>query len=136
MFDDMQKGRRVLLQGKYEFLRATPVTEGLMAFGFACGDGWLPILEDLFERIDEEVKRSALTDFKVVQVKEKFGGLRVYVEGGNDAIEELIAAASKKAEATCEDCGKPGRRRTTNKGKLHAWMKTQCDACFTLKMQK
>jgi hypothetical protein len=50
MFDDMQKGRRVLPQDKYEFLRPTLLTEGLMAFGFACGYRWLPILEGLFRK--------------------------------------------------------------------------------------
>lgn len=95
-FDDMQEGRRLLLQDKYEFLRPTLLTEGLMAFAFDCDDGWLSILEDLFVEIDEEVKRSALTSFKVVQVKETFGILVVYVVGGNDTINELIAAALEK----------------------------------------
>jgi len=133
MFDDISKRRRTLLQGKYEFLSPTPLTEGLMAFGFECGDGWLPILEDLFEKIDQEVKKAALSSFKVIQVKEKFGGLRVYVSEGNDSIEALIDAASSKAAVTCEDCGKPGQWRTLNKGKFHGWLRTQCDECFAVR---
>jgi hypothetical protein len=136
MFDDISKERRQLLQDKYEFLKPTLLTEGLMAFGFDCGDGWLPILEDLCDKIDEELKKSALIGFKVVQIKEKFGTLRFYVQDGNKVINELINAASKKAAITCEDCGKPGRRRTLNAGKFHGWVRTQCDGCFTLSTQK
>jgi hypothetical protein len=40
--------RRRQLQDRYPFLGATSIREGLMAFGFECGDGWLPILEWLF----------------------------------------------------------------------------------------
>jgi len=36
--------RRRQLQDRYAFLGATSIQEGLMAFGFECGDGWLPIL--------------------------------------------------------------------------------------------
>ncbi|MGO9684711.1 MAG: antitoxin Xre/MbcA/ParS toxin-binding domain-containing protein, partial [Beijerinckiaceae bacterium] len=100
---------------------------------FSCGDGWLPILEDLFVKIDEVVKSSALTRFKVEQVKEKFGDLMVYVAGENNAIAELIATAAERASVTCEDCGKPGQRRTLNEGKFHEWLRTLCDECFAIR---
>ena len=120
-----KKSKKVMddLQNKYEFLRSVR---------FSCGDGWLPILEDLFGKIDKEVKHASLTGFKVQQVKEKFAGLIVYVEGGNEIIDDLIALASRKAAETCEDCGNLGRRRTLNKGNPDEWLRTECDDCFAI----
>lgn len=125
------KKRRVLLQKKYEFLRPGLNAGGGMASRFECGDGWISILENLFAKLDEEVKKASLTSFLVVQVKEKFGDLVVYVEEGNDAVDALIAAASKKAAVTCEECGKPGRKRDVNE-----WYRTQCSKCYTLRPGK
>ena len=116
------------LQNKYKFLRAGPIEQDLMSFGFDCGDGWLPILEDLFMKIDDVVKRDNLTEFKVVQVKEKFGGLRVYVRGGNAEITALINGAEETAAETCEDCGNtPAQRRS-----VHGYVRTQCSKCHAV----
>ncbi|MEK7090164.1 MAG: hypothetical protein AAB930_01100, partial [Patescibacteria group bacterium] len=52
-----------------------PLTESLMAFGFECGDGWFGLIKKLCEKL----KDLDLKDFRVTQVKEKFGGLRFYV---------------------------------------------------------
>jgi hypothetical protein len=42
--------------------------------------GWFPIVSNLFEQIDEMLDDELASRFRVAQVKEKFGGLRVYVE--------------------------------------------------------
>lgn len=56
-----------------------------------------------------------------IQVKEKFGGLRFYVNRGTDAIYALINMAEVLSLKTCEVCGgKPGGE--SNKG----WLKTTC----------
>ncbi|MGD0884486.1 MAG: hypothetical protein ABSA46_06345 [Thermodesulfovibrionales bacterium] len=126
--DGENRKRRAALQSKYEFLHLSSMQRGLrMAFGFECGDGWMSLLEDLFAKINTEAKKANLTEFKVVQVKQKFGDLVVCVVKGNDAIDELIGAASKKAAATREDCSKPGRKREFNE-----WYSTQCSKCYTV----
>lgn len=43
--------------------------------------------------------------FKVVQIKSKFGGLRFYVENGDDFIRGVIAMGETLADATCDMCG-------------------------------
>ena len=48
------------------------------------------------------------TPFKVAQVKEKFGGLCFYIEGGNEAIFALIETAELESFHICEVCGQPG----------------------------
>ena len=40
---------------------------------FGCGDGWLGIIEEVFERIKGK-------GAKIIQLKEKFGGLRIYTD--------------------------------------------------------
>jgi hypothetical protein len=62
--------------------------------------------------------------FSAVQVKEKYGGLRFYVNGGDDNIENMITQAEQTSESTCELCGKHGE--TLNK---HGWLQTLCTQC-------
>ncbi len=56
-----------------------------------------------------------------LQVKEKFGGLRFYVHGGNEYILGMIRMTERLSMATCEVCGNPGLRRSGN------WISTLCD---------
>lgn len=55
------------------------------------------------------------------QIKEKFGGLRFYCDGGDEFTEGLIQMAEMMADCTCEVCGKPGSTRGGG------WIKTLCD---------
>lgn len=47
-----------------------------------------------------------------VQVKEKFGGLRFYVEKSNQQAQNYITFAESMSYRTCEVCGKPGNLYT------------------------
>lgn len=44
------------------------------------------------------------------QVKEKFGTLRFYYTGGDDAIDGMVTMAESMSGVTCEECGNPGKR--------------------------
>lgn len=57
----------------------------------------------------------------LVQIKEKFGTLRVYVHNSTDRVEALIDFAEGMSAVTCEVCGKPGKLDST-----HGWVKTHC----------
>ena len=72
-------------------------------------DGWLPIVEEMLEY---------LKDFpiRILQIKEKFGQLRVYYEYDTPVTHEqgilisrILQDAADKAAKTCEICGKPGK---------------------------
>lgn len=81
-----------------------------------CGPGWFRILDWLATRI------KALNDKCVAtQIKEKFGTLRVYVDGGTDEIFDAIMQAEVSSASTCEECGAPG---TFNKTK---WIEVRCN---------
>jgi hypothetical protein len=49
--------------------------------------------------------RASGRQFEVLQVKEKFDGLRVQVNHANDDIRQLILAAELESLHTCEVCG-------------------------------
>lgn len=57
-----------------------------------------------------------------IQVKEKFGGLRFYYNGGDDHIQGVVNMAESMSYRTCEECGAPGK--SNNEG----WIRTLCDA--------
>lgn len=56
-----------------------------------------------------------------LQVKEKWGGLRIYTSGWNDELREIIREVEEISFKTCEVCGKKGKVR--NDG---VWLKTLC----------
>ncbi|MEK7197881.1 MAG: hypothetical protein AAB648_00250 [Patescibacteria group bacterium] len=100
-----------------------PITKSLMAFGFECGDGWFELINELCKKL----KALDLKDFRVLQVKEKFGGLRFYVNGVEldkaDETYQLIDEAEAKSLTICEKCGKPGKSNEIG------WIRTLCDNC-------
>jgi hypothetical protein len=55
------------------------------------------------------------------QVKEKFGGLRFYVQAATDEHYNYISFAESMSYRTCEVCGAPGERYTDG------WHQTLCE---------
>jgi hypothetical protein len=91
--------------------------------GFECGEGWWPILEELCSNIQHHIdwKKGACPQVTVAQIKEKFGGLRFYYDGGDEQIRGMVSMAESWAAHSCETCGAPGERRQGG------WIKTLCD---------
>jgi hypothetical protein len=90
------------------------VRHTLMRFGFQHGDGWFDLLWRLCEDLEPlvaQAEKQTGKSFEVLQVKEKFGGLRFYVSQKTDAIRQRINAAGLESIHTCEVCGQPGVRR-------------------------
>lgn len=56
------------------------------------------------------------------QIKEKLGTLRFYYSGGDDDVSGMVRMAESMSAFTCEECGSPGKRRSTR------WLRTLCDA--------
>lgn len=57
----------------------------------------------------------------VAQVKEKFGTLRFYYDGGDDIVDGMVRMAESMSGFMCEDCGAPGHQREGG------WIRTLCD---------
>ena len=58
---------------------------------------------------------------EVQQIKEKFGGLRFYYDGGDEQISGMVRMAELWAGRSCETCGNLGERRSGG------WIRTLCD---------
>jgi hypothetical protein len=68
-------------------------------------------------KLDEETEKVPVA----VQVKEKFGGLRFYVQAATDKHYSYITFAESMSYRTCEECGAPGKTYTDG------WHTTLCD---------
>ena len=79
------------------------------------GDGWQVLVEKAVARIADAVARQRRGAVKISQVKEKFGGLRVYVQYKSlpgpvrKEVREAVEAAEDRSWCTCEICGAVGR---------------------------
>lgn len=90
---------------------------------FECGDGWFEVLKALAQKVEEGRKAKRIPKVpKVVQVKEKFGRLRVYTFGYDPVVDSLIKEAEEAAWTVCEVCGKAGSLRRRG-----GWLSTLCD---------
>ena len=96
-----------------------------MPRGFEHDDGWFDLIWRLCEDLEPlvaEVEKQTGLPFEVLQVKEKFGGLRFYVNWRrSESIRQLIGIAQEESFQTCEICGQRGKLR---EGRC---IKTLCD---------
>lgn len=119
----------------------TPM-QSCMSFGVECNLGWYEIISTVcwmikqheenkewtrkyLEKNDPE-RLASLPEYfpvKFDQVKEKYGGLRLYFSGGDEYVEGLVSMAEAMSYKICEVCGNKGQ---PNKG---GWISTLCDDC-------
>lgn len=124
-----------LLCAKYPKIFANrhgDMKETAMCWGFECGDGWFNIIDQLCSNIQHHIdwaqqqkekygRGEGCSQVVSVQVKEKFGTLRFYTNGGDEQIYGMIRMAESMSAVTCEDCGAPGKLRG------RGWLYTACD---------
>jgi hypothetical protein len=109
--------------------------------GIAIGDGWIPLLEKLFDFCQFHHDKNGYPQLVAEQIKEKFGTLRFYYSfekctsetahlgkqfnRDEKMLEGAIAFAEMLSGTICESCGKPSKVS----GKR--WRTTLCDDCKT-----
>lgn len=96
-----------------------------MYWGIECGDGWYGIIDMLCKLIQHHIQDNPDLSVEAVQVKEKYGGLRFYINGGDDHVDGLITFAERLSYMTCEQCGS-NIGVTQTKG----WISTLCRECL------
>jgi hypothetical protein len=111
--------------------RNKDMKETCMCWGFECGDGWFPILNQLMGNIQHHIDwknkdGEVVPQVTLDQVKEKFGTLRFYYSGGDDVVSGMVRMAESMSGVTCESCGNPAS--VQNNG---GWMRAICDPCET-----
>lgn len=78
-----------------------------MAFGIQCGDGWYELIRSLCKEIQEYSERTG-EQVVAIQVKEKFGGLRVYTSDYSDELRAILSKYERQSFSVCEVTGEPG----------------------------
>lgn len=81
------------------------------------GQGWLHLIKEM---IDELI--SLGWDKRLVQSKEKFGGLRFYIENYPEGGQDVIVKYEKLSYLTCEQCG-----GDASPNQINGWIHTLCD---------
>jgi len=115
--------------------------ESCMCWGCEVGNGWYELLSSVCWRIfqheeniedrkriladqPEKIKEElAYSHVKFDQVKEKYGGLRIYYSGGDDYVDGVVGMAEEYSYKVCEVCGNAGK---PNKD---GWITTLCESC-------
>jgi hypothetical protein len=111
-----------------------------MGRGFECGNGWFPIINSLCYQIQQHIdwnhrtyfadkkkpSKEIISQFVALQVKEKFGALRIYSQGGDEFCRGCVAMAESLSTHFCELCGKGGHLYV---GRTEGWITTLCEDC-------
>ena len=71
----------------------------------------------------ENMKSISRPQVQAIQVKEKYGTLRFYLNKTDEVIDRIVSFAESMSECTCEKCGSPA---TQNKS---GWITTECTRC-------
>jgi hypothetical protein len=87
---------------------------------FDVDNGWYLLIKELIEDLI-----TLGWDKQTCQVKEKFGGLRFYINSGSDEIFARISKAENDSYEICEKCGEKGELRRDI-----GWYTTLCDVHY------
>jgi hypothetical protein len=94
----------------------------------SCNDGWYNLIykacTELAFYLNSPLGEGLRDRFRIIQIKEKFGSLRMYTNPENEVIYEIISKYSEISEKTCEFCGKEGQIKSHN-----GWLKAVCKSC-------
>lgn len=99
-----------------------------MCWGIECGGGWYFIIDRLCDCIQKYIDNNEhlkIPQVEATQVKEKYGGLRFYISGGDKDIFGMISLAEHMSEYICEHCGSIENVSKNTKG----WIRTLCNKC-------
>ncbi len=82
-----------------------------------CGDGWHELVRDCADAAERAT-------IALVGIKEKFGELRVDLQGGEipKSVVDAVESAELRSRTTCEVCGAPGGLQVVN-----GWALTRCN---------
>ncbi len=95
-------------------------------YGFQVRDGWFEIIKEASLKLEAkilELPENERENVRCSQVKEKFGSLRINIDGHLPGKTEIVMEAEEKANKTCEICGDVGSK--TKNG----WNQVICGKC-------
>lgn len=103
-------------------------------FYFETGDGWYDLIYSACKELQEWSDKNNI-QITLLQIKEKFGPIRMYymltndngLNVGRSEIDPIIEKAEELSTQTCEKCGSMENVKRTNFG----WIKYFCGGCET-----
>ena len=114
---------------EYPFLKLKDNLDDMMTYTWLddMPIGWrVAFGEQMCKEIKEELlKHNELDSYEIVDIKEKFGGLRWYDNSNLPGLQVIIAKYAVLSETTCIVCGKPAEWVSTG------WISPYCDDCAT-----
>lgn len=98
---------------------------------YECGDGWIPLIEEaktIIAKYNQKLKEEDLDTepLEFIQIKEKWGGLRIYLNYYVPEVAEQIHELESKSLHICEHCG---TNNNVKRDWTHGWIMTLCDKC-------
>jgi len=108
------------IPGKYNLKRKTQINPLVMLRSFLTEN----LIKYKISRKHIWVESDRYPQITAVQVKEKFGGLRFYVNGASNAQYGVISFTESLSYKVCENCGS-----TKNIGSTKGWYRTLCEEC-------
>lgn len=121
MSNPNQNGYEEIIEFRHIF---APYVWSDLREGKCVGSGWTELLVELFRSLGK-IERASPGSIRIVQVKEKFGELRVYLGKSHRDASSLIDMATAASRTVCEGCG-----RTSTIKDRQGWYTTLCDHCF------
>jgi hypothetical protein len=119
----------LIFRDRYENMKKTA-----MCWGFEHDDGWFWLLDRLCDAIQDYINinnkyrhtdDAMISQVVATQVKEKFGTLRFYYQGGDETIHGMVRLAEQMSANICEECGSK-----ENVGCTQGWYKVLCKKCY------
>ncbi len=89
-------------------------------------EGWrIAFGDQMVEELNRElVKGGFVNDYRITQIKEKYGGLRWYDNGNTEEGYNIINKYESLSRKTCICCGKPAKYITLG------WISPFCEDCI------
>lgn len=117
--DKLMNTYPLIFKGRYKSIK-----ESSIPFGLECGSGWYWLIDNLCNCIQGYIDNNNKPQVEAIQVKEKFGGLRFYINSSDDLIHGMIWLAENLSFRTCESCG-----AIKDVSQTSGWIKTLCKTC-------
>ena len=97
-------------------------------------NGWrkafgLQMCEEIKQALLEEGGEQLLNEYRIDQIKEKFGYLRWYDNWTTKKVQEVIRKYEDLSARTCINCGKPATKIS------RGWICPWCDDCASEKLE-
>ena len=122
-----EKEKRIVEKFPKLFIEYHRKEEPIGHWGFECADGWYNLIYIICRYIEDYLEsHKDIEPVSVVQIKNKFGGLRFYIEGGDNHLREIVWNLSSLAPYICENCGNVEDIRQTK----HGYIQNLCKNCF------